>query len=131
MCIRDRAGISPQPCASYPLPFVFLFCQYHVLIAVQTGDIDNLCCPDEMCIRDRFMCAPLLREERRAGKWILALEAGYRPQTLLVSKILIYGLGASIPVFIMYNLYYTVGRDVYKRQFLTSARYCPRLCTGV
>ena len=36
-----------------------------------------------------FICAPLLREERRAGKWILALEAGYRPQTLLVSM----GLG--------------------------------------
>ena len=64
-----------------------------------------------------FMCAPLLREERRTGKWILALEAGYRPQTLLVSKILIYGLGASIPVFIMYNLYYTVGSLVLSNNF--------------
>lgn len=64
-----------------------------------------------------FVCAPLLREEMQTGKWILALKAGYRPQTLLASKILIYGLGASIPVFIMYNLYYAVGSMVLSNNF--------------
>lgn len=64
-----------------------------------------------------FMCVSLIRDEVREGKWILVLEAGYRPQILLASKILIYGLGASIPVFIMYNLYYVAGSMVLSNNF--------------
>lgn len=51
----------------------------------------------------------LISREIQAGKWIFPLSVGYRPFVLVLSKGLVYGLGAAFPAVVFYNLYYFVG----------------------
>ena len=74
---RAEAGISPQPCASCPLPFALLFCQYHLLVAVQTSDIDNLCRPDGISTTRANVLSRAARSRRCGGSWCSVL--GVRP----------------------------------------------------
>ena len=52
----------------------------------------------------------LITKEIRTGKWIFPLSVGYTPFALIFSKGVVYGLGAAFPSFVLYNLYYLVGR---------------------
>lgn len=53
-----------------------------------------------------WMSFSLIPAELRAGKWILPVQAGYRAETLLLSKCLIYAAGTAFPVFVIYQVYY-------------------------
>lgn len=55
-----------------------------------------------------LVCSNSLLHEIKSGKWILVTKAGYRSETLILSKIITYGIATSFPVFISYNLYYGV-----------------------
>ena len=70
-------GISPQPCASCPLPFAPLLCQYHLLVAVQTGDIDNLCSPNRIPAAGANVLSRAARPRRCGGSRCSVL--GVRP----------------------------------------------------
>lgn len=48
----------------------------------------------------------LLTAEFRKGRWDLPRANGYSPSTLALSKCIVYSLSGSIPVFVVYMLYY-------------------------
>lgn len=54
----------------------------------------------------------LVPDEIRNGKWIMPVANGYKKRELLLSKCLIYGMGAAFPVFILSNLYYFVAVSI-------------------
>ena len=51
----------------------------------------------------------LISKEIKEGKWISPISVGYKPFNLIMSKGLIFGLGAAIPCVAFYNLYFFVG----------------------
>lgn len=51
----------------------------------------------------------LIVKEINEGKWIFPLSVGYKPSVLIISKGLIYGIGAALPSIIFYNLYFILG----------------------
>lgn len=51
----------------------------------------------------------LIVKEIVGGKWIFPLSVGYKPFTLILSKGLVYGVGAAFPTVVFYNLYYMIG----------------------
>jgi hypothetical protein len=51
----------------------------------------------------------LLAKEIIDGKWIFPLSVGYKPFNLILSKGLVYGVGAAFPSVVFYNLYYFAG----------------------
>ena len=51
----------------------------------------------------------LISKEIKEGKWISPISVGYKPFNLILSKGLIFGLGAAIPCIGFYNLYFFVG----------------------
>lgn len=50
----------------------------------------------------------ILPNEIREGKWIFPIAVGYKNETLIFSKSLVYSTGAAFPVVVMYNLYYII-----------------------
>ena len=48
----------------------------------------------------------LLPKEFDRGRWDMPISCGYKPETLIVSKALVYGLMSALPVFAAYLLYY-------------------------
>lgn len=48
----------------------------------------------------------LLPKEFDKGRWDMPISCGYKPETLIVSKALVYGLMSAVPVFVTYLLYY-------------------------
>ena len=59
-----------------------------------------------------LMVHSLVPGEIKNGKWVMPVATGYRKQELLLSKCLIYGVGAAFPVFILSNLYYFVASSL-------------------
>lgn len=55
-----------------------------------------------------FTVQNLIPEEIKTGKWIIPLGAGYQRKNLLISKLIVYGIGSSIPAIMIYNAYYLV-----------------------
>lgn len=51
----------------------------------------------------------LINTEIKRGKWIFPLSVGYKPCILIISKGMVYSVGAAIPSVIFYNLYYMIG----------------------
>jgi hypothetical protein len=52
----------------------------------------------------------LAAKEATEGRWIFPVISGYKPITLVLSKGLVYGVGAAAPSFVFYNLYFFVGK---------------------
>ena len=57
-----------------------------------------------------FLLSGLLPGEIRSGRWVFALQAGYRPRTLIAAKILAYGGCTALPTLVFYLLYYNLAR---------------------
>lgn len=55
-----------------------------------------------MCL----LCHSVLPGEIRNGQWLIPVNAGIERRTLLASKCIVYSAGMSLPVFVVYNLYY-------------------------
>lgn len=51
----------------------------------------------------------LINTEIKRGKWIFPLSVGYKPFMLIISKGMVYSVGAAVPSVIFYNLYYMIG----------------------
>jgi hypothetical protein len=51
----------------------------------------------------------LTSKEIKDGKWIFPMSVGYKPFSLILSKGLVYGVGAAFPSAVFYNLYYFIG----------------------
>lgn len=51
----------------------------------------------------------LIVKEINDEKWIFPLSTGYKPSILLISKGLVFGVGAALPSIIFYNLYFIIG----------------------
>lgn len=56
-----------------------------------------------------FSTSALIPSEIHAGKWILPLQSGISRRQLMLSKVLMYAAGFSVPCFAIYNLYYVIG----------------------
>ena len=54
-------------------------------------------------------CYNLVPAESRTGRWIFPLGVGYSPRTMVLSKALVYGIGAATPAIIFYNVYFALG----------------------
>lgn len=54
-------------------------------------------------------CFDLVPKEVSDGKWIFPVSVGYKPFELILSKGLIYSIGAAVPVAVFYTLYYFMG----------------------
>ena len=51
----------------------------------------------------------LVSKEIADGKWIFPIGTGYKPFVLILSKGIVYGMGAAFPCVVFYNLYYFAG----------------------
>lgn len=51
----------------------------------------------------------LIPKEIAEGRWIFPLSVGYDPFILILSKGLVYSMGAAVPCVVVYNLYYCIG----------------------
>lgn len=58
---------------------------------------------------EMFICVDLLPNEIREHRWIFPISAGYKKSNLLLSKVIVYSLQLSIPVFIVFNTYSIIG----------------------
>ena len=64
----------------------------------------------------------LIKKEIDSGKWIFPSSVGYKPFVLIISKGVVYGLGAAVPSVIFYNLYYVIGNVyLFPDYYITSA----------
>lgn len=50
----------------------------------------------------------ILPNEIQEGKWIFPIAVGYKNEVLILSKSLVYSVGAAFPVMVIYNLYYMI-----------------------
>lgn len=55
-----------------------------------------------------FVVYNIIPSEEREGKWIVPLCNGYKRYQLVLSKCIVYGLGAGLPAFLLYVCYYVV-----------------------
>lgn len=53
-----------------------------------------------------LVCHGLLPKEIKSGVWIQPINAGYTRRVLVCGKSLVYGLGAALPAWVVYHLYY-------------------------
>lgn len=53
-----------------------------------------------------LMVHGLIMKEINRGAWILPVASGYKKSNLLLSKVLVYGIGAAFPVFLLTNVYF-------------------------
>lgn len=52
------------------------------------------------------MCFRQIPGELQDGKWIMPVNIGISPRSLIASKCIVYSIGTALPVFVVYNLYY-------------------------
>ena len=72
----------------------------------------------------------LIVKEIVGGKWIFPLSVGYKPFALILSKGLVYGVGAAFPTVVFYNLYYIVGSLYLYSDYSSSAALLNSLALG-
>ncbi len=61
-----------------------------------------------------YICTSVLPNEIMRRQWIIPLSVGYRRETILISKCIVYTVGTSFPVFVIGNIYYMVAACVLK-----------------
>ncbi len=59
-----------------------------------------------------LMTQGLIMVEVKNGKWVMPVASGYSKKSLLISKCIIYGMGAAFPVFVLSNAFYFAALSV-------------------
>ncbi|MCR5775891.1 MAG: hypothetical protein K6G84_00550 [Lachnospiraceae bacterium] len=55
----------------------------------------------------------LIVNEIKSGKWIMPVASGYKKMELVISKNIVYSVGAAFPVFVLSNVYYIAGLNFF------------------
>lgn len=72
----------------------------------------------------------IIPKEVKTGRWIIPISAGYSRDILLLAKVIVYSIGASLPAMMIYNAYYLIASSYLNADYKMSSAFACSVILG-